>query len=210
MIELGIVDTEQRVRPPVGAIILAAGGSSRMGEPKQLLTIAGQPMVRRVAEVVCSAGLNQVVVVVGAHANAVEEALGSLAVQTVHNRAWAEGMSSSLRTGLDALQQDIQAALIVLADQPGLTAGLVQELVLRYQATRAPIVAPFYQGRRGNPVLFDRALFADLQRVEGDQGGRGLLDRYQDRLQRVEVEDPAVLLDVDTRQDYRTLDIEET
>jgi molybdenum cofactor cytidylyltransferase len=202
------MDTEQRTRPPVGAVILAAGGSSRMGEPKQLLTIAGQPMVRRVTQGVCAAGLDQVVVVVGAHAQAVQKALGGLAVQIVHNRAWAEGMSSSLRTGLDALRRDIQAALVVLADQPGLTPDLVRSLVVHYQTTRAPIVAPFYRGRRGNPVLFDRALFADLRGVEGDQGGRDLLIRYQDRVQRVEVDDPASLLDVDTRQDYRTLDNE--
>jgi molybdenum cofactor cytidylyltransferase len=202
------MDTEQRTRPPVGAVILAAGGSSRMGEPKQLLTIAGQPMVRRVTQGVCAAGLDQVVVVVGAHAQAVQKALGGLAVQIVHNRAWAEGMSSSLRTGLDALRRDIQAALVVLADQPGLTPDLVRSLVVHYQTTRAPIVAPFYRGRRGNPVLFDRALFADLRGVEGDQGGRDLLIRYQDRVQRVEVDDPASLLDVDTHQDYRTLDNE--
>jgi molybdenum cofactor cytidylyltransferase len=200
--------TEQSTRPPVGAVILAAGGSSRMGEPKQLLTVAGQPMVRRVTGEVCAAGLDQVAVVVGAHAGQVGRALEGLPVQIVHNPDWQEGMSSSLRTGLGALRQDIDAALIVLADQPGLTAGLLQSLVARYETTRALIVAPFYRGRRGNPVLFDRALFAELLAVEGDQGGRTLLARYPDALERVVVDDAAVLLDIDTRQDLQTLDVE--
>ena len=165
-------------------------------------------MVRRVTQVVCAAGLDQVVVVVGANAERVKEALEDLPVQIIPNRNWAEGMSSSLGTGLGALGRDIQAALVVLADQPGLTADLLRTLVARYETTRSPIVAPFYRGRRGNPVLFDRALFADLQAVEGDQGGRGLLARYQSSVERVTVDDAAVLLDVDTRQDYQALDIE--
>jgi molybdenum cofactor cytidylyltransferase len=202
------MDTEQSTRPPVGAVILAAGGSSRMGEPKQLLAIAGQPMVRRVTQTVCAAGLEQVVVVVGADAVRVEDALKGLPVQVVANYRWAEGMSTSLAAGLGALGPDVQAALVVLADQPGLTAELLRSLSDRYQATRAPIVAPFFRGRRGNPVLFDRALFAELQAVEGDQGGRALLTRYRDSVVGVAVDDAAVLIDVDTRQDYQALDIE--
>ncbi|MFN2291404.1 MAG: NTP transferase domain-containing protein [Anaerolineae bacterium] len=202
------MDTEQSTRPPVGAVVLAAGGSSRMGEPKQLLTITGQPMVRRVTETVCAAGLENVVVVVGAHAHRVEEALRGLPVRVVLNRRWAEGMSTSLGIGLKALGSDVQAALVVLADQPGLTVELLRSLAAHYQTTGAPIVAPFYRGRRGNPVLFDRTLFAELQAVEGDQGGRALLTRYRSSVQEVAVDDAAVLTDVDTRQDYRALDTE--
>lgn len=202
------MDTEQSTRPPVGAVVLAAGGSSRMGEPKQLLTITGQPMVRRVTETVCAAGLENVVVVVGAHAQRVKAALKGLPVRVVLNRRWAEGMSTSLAIGLRALGSDVQAALVVLADQPGLTVELLRSLTAHYQTTRAPIVAPFYRGRRGNPVLFDRTLFAELQAVKGDQGGRALLTRYRSSVEEVAVDDAAVLIDVDTRQDYRALDIE--
>ena len=202
------MDSEQSTRPPVAAVILAAGGSSRMGEPKQLLTIAGKPMVRRVTETVCAAGLEQVVVVVGAHAERVEEALQGLPVRVVPNRRWAEGMSTSLAIGLGALHPDVQAALVVLADQPELTVELLRSLTARYQTTGAPIVAPFYRGQRGNPVLFDRGLFAELRAVEGDKGGRALLTRYRNSLERVAVDDPAVLIDVDTRQDYQALHTE--
>ncbi len=188
--------------PQVAAVILAAGGSARMGRPKQLLPVSGQPMVRRVAEAVCAAELAQVVVVVGAHATAVTQALKDLPIDIVVNEAWAEGMSTSVRLGVGALQAEIQAVLIVLADQPALTPNLVQALVARYRATDSPIVAPFYHGRRGNPVLFDRSLFPQLLAIEGDQGGRTLIARYQEQMERVQVDDPAVILDVDTRHDY--------
>jgi molybdenum cofactor cytidylyltransferase len=201
-----IVNTKEKGTPPVAAIVLAAGRAARMGQLKQLLPVAGEPMVRRVVGAVCAAGLAQVVVVVGAHARAVTGALEGLAVDVAYNERWREGMSSSLHAGLAALRPEVGAALIVLADQPGLTPDLLHKLVDHYRTTQALIVAPFYGGRRGNPVLFDRALFAELGDVVGDRGGRELLARYRERLARLEVKDPAVLLDVDTHQDYQNLD----
>jgi molybdenum cofactor cytidylyltransferase len=188
--------------PPVAAVVLAAGGSARMGQPKQLLPVGGQPMVRRVAEAACGAGLGQVVVVVGAHAGAVRDALAGLLVEVVANEDWAMGMSSSLRAGLRALRPEIEAALLVLGDQPALTSGLLAALVTHFHETGAPIVAPVYAGRRGNPVLFHRSLFAELLAVEGDQGGRALLDRHREKVELLAVDDPAVVLDIDTRHDY--------
>jgi molybdenum cofactor cytidylyltransferase len=202
MIECTIVIEDRESRVQVAAVVLAAGGSARMGQPKQLLAIDGQPMVRRVARAVCEAGLDQVVVVTGAHAGEVGRALAGLPVQLAHNRDWQEGMSTSLREGLDALRPEIQAALIVLADQPALTARLLGSLVAHYRATGAPIVAPVLQGKRGNPVLFDRELFDELLAVEGDQGGRAVLTRHAAQVEPVKVDDPAVFFDVDTLQDY--------
>ncbi len=186
----------------IGAVVLAAGGSLRMGQPKQLLPVGGRPMVRLVTEAAVSAGLAQIVVVIGAHAEAVRAALAGLPVGLVLNEAWADGLSSSVRAGLRALDPGTQAALLVLGDQPALTADLLRLLVDRYLATGAPIVAPFYEGQRGNPVLFDRALFSELSTVEGDSGGRILIDRYQGRVERVDVEDAAVIMDIDSPQDY--------
>ncbi|MGD8626447.1 MAG: nucleotidyltransferase family protein, partial [Anaerolineae bacterium] len=173
------MDTKEKGTPPVAAVVLAAGRAARMGQLKQLLPVAGEPMVRRVVGAVCAAGLAQVVVVVGAQAGAVTGALADLAVDVAYNERWREGMSSSLRAGLEALRPEVEAALIVLADQPGLTPGLLHKLVDHYRATQAPIVAPFYGGRRGNPVLFDRELFPELGDVAGDRGGRQLLGRYR-------------------------------
>jgi len=190
---------------PLAAVILAAGRAARMGQLKQLLPVDGRPMVRRVAEAVCAAGVDQVVVVVGAQAEAVAAALAGLPLEIVVNDAWAEGMSTSLRAGLRALRPAIKAALIVLADQPALTPGLLRTLIDRYRAGDAPIVVPRYRGKRGNPVLWDRAFFPELLAIEGDRGGRDLLHRHRGQVAWVEVDDPAVLLDVDTRRDYENL-----
>lgn len=190
---------------PVAAVLLAAGGSRRMGQTKQLLPIDGQPMVRRVAQTVCEVGLAQVVAVVGAEGERVARALAGLDLEIVHNPAWERGMSTSVRAGIEALRPEIGAALLVLADQPALTAGALRILVEAFRASGAPIVAPYYRGRRGNPVLFARSLFAELSRVEGDQGGRAILARYEQDVERVDVDDDAILLDVDTRQEYEDL-----
>ncbi len=202
MIQLAVMDAEMGDTLHVAAIVLAAGASTRMGQLKQLLPVAGQPMVRRVTAAVCAANLEQVVVVLGAQADAVAQALHGLPVELVVNHAWQEGMSSSVRAGIGALHPEIDAALLVLADQPHLTAELLRALVDRYQVSGALVVAPYYGGRRGNPVLFDRALFAELEAVAGDRGGRSVIAHYRADLAQVEVDDPAVVSDIDTPEDY--------
>jgi molybdenum cofactor cytidylyltransferase len=205
MIEFTAMTKEARETLRVAAVVLAAGGSKRMGQSKQLLPVRGRPMVRHVTEVVCAANLEQVVVVVGAEAGPVGSALADLPVEIAINEAWAEGMSTSMQAGLRALREEIQAVLIVLADQPALTIALLDRLVTRYRATGAAIVAPFYRGRRGNPVLFDRSLFSELLAAEGDRGGREVLARHREQAEQVDVDDPAVVMDVDTWQDYESV-----
>jgi molybdenum cofactor cytidylyltransferase len=196
------MNNEVRETPWIAAIVLAAGGSTRMGQSKQLLPIKCQPMVRRVVAAVCAADLAQVIVVVGAEADAVAEALDGLPVDIVANEHWADGMSTSLRAGLHALRPEAQATLIALADQPGLSAELLDALVARYLKSGAPIVAPYHRGSRGNPVLFDRALFAELLAVEGDRGGREVVARHAQEVDRVDLTSPAMLVDVDTPEEY--------
>jgi molybdenum cofactor cytidylyltransferase len=191
-----------QTKRPVGAIVLAAGGSVRMGRPKQLLPIEGQPMVRRVTEAVCRVELAQVIVVVGAQAEAVMEALDGLPAEIAVNKGWNNGLSESMKVGLRALRPEVRAALLILADQPNLTTGLLRLLVARYRATQAPIVAPVFRGQRGNPVLFDRVLFPELLAVEGDRGGREVIASHRDQVESVAVDQAAVLVDIDTQQDY--------
>lgn len=188
---------------PRAGIVLAAGGASRFGSPKVLLDWQGQHLVRRAAQAAVEGGLNPVIVVAGAEAGAVRAALAGLPVQVVENTDWQAGQSTSLRAGLAALPQDIGAAVFLLGDQPFVNSGVVQALVKRHSQTLAPVVAPHAAGRRANPVLFDRVTFPDLLDLQGDTGGRAVLDRYA--VESVEWKDPRLVLDIDTPEDYRRL-----
>jgi len=192
--------------PLVAAVVLAAGHSERMGTVKQLLPVKGegsQPLLAHVVDQVLGGPFAQVVVVLGWQADRIRQALADRGAPVVVNRGWAEGLSSSVRCGLDALRPEIQAVVFVLADQPGLTARLLRRLVATYVETGAPIVAPAYRGRLGNPVLFDRALFDALRAQTGDKGGRDLLRCYREQVATVPVKDPRDLRDLDTREDYQ-------
>ncbi|MBC8248398.1 MAG: TIGR01457 family HAD-type hydrolase, partial [Anaerolineales bacterium] len=129
-------------------------------------------------------------------------------VQVVVNEKWKSGLSSSVRAGLAAVKPEVGAALFVLADQPGVTAEVIAKLVERYRETRASIVVPTYRGRRGNPVLFDRALFAELMKVKGDQGGRQLIAEHGDQVEEIEVQTEAIFTDIDTPDDYQTANLQ--
>jgi molybdenum cofactor cytidylyltransferase len=184
-------------------IVLAAGGSTRMGQPKQLLTWRGEPLVRRAARAALESGLSPVVVVTGAYGAAVEAALAGLEVQIAPNPRWAEGQSSSLAAGLQRLPVDCGSALFLLADQPLVPPSLIHSLVALHAENLASIVVPLIDGQRGNPVLFDRCTFPDLLSLQGDQGGRALFSRYP--LTWLPWHDAALLLDVDTQEDYDAL-----
>lgn len=168
------------------AIILAAGASTRFGSAKQLHDWQGQPLLRHVVLQALAAPVQQVIVVLGAHFEDIAPSLHGLPVELVYNSAWAQGQSSSMKAGLDAAAPGTQAALFILGDQPRLPADLLHRLVDAHRRTLAPIVAPRHQGRRGNPVLFDRSLFGELLEVEGDTGGRALLRRYEEQIAWVE------------------------
>lgn len=191
------------VHEPVAGIILAAGGSERMGRPKQLLPWHGEPLICHATRTALSAGLDQVVVVVGAFGEEVKEALVDQDVDIRDNPDWKLGQSTSVRAGLSALPPGTGAVLFLLADQPNIPAMLIQALIEKHAETLAPIVAPLIDNQRGNPVLFDRQTFKDLFSVRGDSGGRQLFSQYP--VTWVEWHDGAVLLDIDTDEDYQRL-----
>jgi molybdenum cofactor cytidylyltransferase len=190
------------VRGRVAAVVLAAGGSKRFGRPKQLLPWEGDTLLGHVVDVALASGAEPVVVVLGHQADACRAALDGRPVGLVVNPDWAEGQSTSVRAGLAALPANVSGALFPLVDQPGITPDVINALIQRHQATLAPVVWPEYQGRRGNPVLFDRDIFPHLARLKGDTGGRPVLQAYAPHAERVAVFDPGVLFDIDTPDDY--------
>ena len=190
--------------PKTAAIVLAAGASTRMGRPKQLLEIEGQALIVRTVNACLDAGLWPVVVVLGANFELIKPALARLPVVCVVNAGWAEGMASSLRTGIAALGQfsrTVPAALICLCDQPGFNAQAAQKLESALGAeTEKGIAAARYDGRLGAPVIFRRKYFAELSALTGDQGARVLLKSRAEEV--VAVDLPELAVDIDTPEDY--------
>jgi 4-nitrophenyl phosphatase len=186
----------------IAAIILAAGGSTRFGQSKQLLDWGGVPLVAHVADEALAAGLVPVVAVLGSQAEAVRAALGARPVQTAMSWRWEAGLSASLQAGLAALPPETEAAVFMHCDQPLVSADLLRTLVSRFEESGAPIVYPTHAGQRSTPVLFARRLFPELAAVGGDEGGRAVIARHPDEVATVEVDNPDMLADIDTPDDY--------
>lgn len=193
-------ETRAEAGAGVAAIVLAAGRSTRMGGPNKLLEdLHGKPLVRHAVEAAVKAGLSEVVVVTGHQAALVESALKGLPARFVRNDAFARGLSTSLRAGLAALPADAGGALVMLGDMPGVAPALIRRMTDAFDPHEgAHIVAPTRNGRRGNPVLWGRRFFPDLARVDGDVGGRHLIERHDEAVREVEAEDDGPMIDVDT------------
>jgi molybdenum cofactor cytidylyltransferase len=189
----------------VTAIVLAAGTSSRMGQPKQLLPFEGKSLVRRAAEAAVGSKTRQTIVVTGAASRQVDAELAGLAVMLVHNDDYAQGMSTSLRAGLRAVRPEVDAVVVLLADQPFVTSEVIDGLIDLYEQTHGRIVRPRYGGQPGNPVLWSESLFRELVEQTGDQGGRALLQKYRDEITWLDLPDAALQTDVDTPEAYETL-----
>ncbi len=186
--------------PRVAAIVLAAGASTRFGSPKQLLAWRGRPLLQHVIWQALAAPVCEVVVALGAHYARVTPIAHGLPVTLARNADWEAGLSSSVALGLRALRGRPDAAIFLLADQPGASPELIARLIRAFARVRAPIVLPRVRGQRGNPALFARELFPELMQVTGDQGGRALLTRYWDDIAWVEADERA-LFDIDTPED---------
>ena len=189
-----------------GAVILAAGASTRMGTPKQLLEVGGQPLLLRAVDAALASPAWPVVVVLGAHAEKIRPLLASRPVLVTENPAWAEGMAASIRAGVTTLQQfsrALDAALIALCDQPAFSADIVGQLVAAQRATGRSIVAARYAGRHGAPALFLREHFPTLTHLTGEEGARALLNDDPTRVAAVDL--PALAVDLDTPGDVAAL-----
>jgi molybdenum cofactor cytidylyltransferase len=200
----------------VGAVVLAAGGASRYGELKQLLPWGDVPLVTHVTgQALACPDVTCVAVTLGAGAEGVHAALTGAALTRAAPGAadvlqapvpdWQAGQSRSVRAGLDALRRAVAplgGVLFLLADQPGVSPILLATLIHHHRETLAPIVAPRYQGQRGNPVLFDRVTFAEFARLEGDIGARPILQAYAGQIAWVDWPTAEIIEDIDTPADY--------
>jgi molybdenum cofactor cytidylyltransferase len=198
---------------PVAGIILAAGGSTRYGQPKQLLDWHGQPFILAGVKTALEAGLSPVVVITGANADQVEGAIKDLPITIKRNEDWQMGQSGSIRVGIQAISKEESkqpgAVIFLLADQPQITSSVILALMEKHANELQPILAPLvFMEQRGNPVLFDRITFSALMELQGDIGGRSLFSKFH--VDYLPWHDDRLLLDVDNPEDYKRLIEDET
>ncbi|HEX8748780.1 MAG TPA: nucleotidyltransferase family protein [Pyrinomonadaceae bacterium] len=190
----------------VGAVILAAGSSSRMGSPKQTLQFRGKSLLRRAALAALGAGCRPVIVVTGANSEQSRCEFEGLEVREVLNTSWESGMASSVRAGVEGLvieDAEVSAAVLLLCDQPHVTAEVISALVEAHRATGKAIVASRYGGSFGVPALFSRTLFAELTRLEGKAGAKEIIKRNASEAYFLPFQEGEV--DVDTPDDFSRL-----
>ncbi len=192
--------------PIISAILLAAGLSQRLGRNKLLLSPGGVPIVRRAAMALLDSRAAEVIVVTGHEAEKVRAALEGLDVRFVHNPDYETGQGMSLLTGLAEAAREAEGYLFALGDQPFMTTRLIDRLIGAFGSSQAHVAAPFYKGRRGNPILISRELREDLLALGGDEGARSIVSRVQaespDRFAAVEAASEALFWDIDTEEDY--------
>jgi molybdenum cofactor cytidylyltransferase len=186
----------------IAALVLAAGTSKRMGKPKLTLRLNGESMLDRVLDTLHRSKVDRVVVVLGADRDEVTRKVKFHGEKVLYNSRYKGGMSGSLKLGLKSIQQDADAAMVVLGDQPFVSTATIDKLVDAYKASRALVVAPLYRGFRGNPILFDKSLFPQIMTISGDRGAKMVVEAHRDKLVEVEVEDKGVVFDIDTPSDY--------
>lgn len=190
----------------IGAVILAAGLSQRMGRPKMVLPWGNNTVIGQVADVMLQAGSVPVVVVTGGWQTEVEQALAGKPVQLVHNPNFANGeMLCSLQEGLKAMPAGIEAVLLALGDQPQIEPATVQGILAAYREHPAPLVMPSYQMRRGHPWLLRRDAWADILSLQPPQTLRHFVQKHNDTILYAVVDNPSILDDMDTPEDYERL-----
>lgn len=186
----------------VTAIVLAAGGSSRMGKPKQLLEIGGKTLVSIVIENILASIIDEIIIVTQPDLPLIGENEYP-EVKRIVNKDWQRGQSTSMKAGLNAVDEKTDAVMFFMADQPMVDEGIINRLIIAFQESEKPIISPLYNGKKGAPVLFKRRLFDELNLIQGDRGGRDLLEVYP--VDYVDIEIPLAAMDVDTPDEYEKL-----
>ncbi len=192
-----------QMKPKISGIILAAGLSTRMGEPKQLLPFGDSTIIETVIDNLLGSKLNEVIVVVGHEAERVQAHIRHKPIEIAFNPDYQEGMLTSAQCGVGAISASADAFAITLVDLPLITPDLVNLVIDTYVQTEGGIAVPSYNYRRGHPVIFDRHYAADILALDEDSGGvRSLFKKYADDIHYVTVDTDQVLMDIDYRTDY--------
>ncbi|HEX3723093.1 MAG TPA: nucleotidyltransferase family protein [Nitrolancea sp.] len=186
----------------VAGVILAAGTSSRLGSPKQLLDLGGTPVLAHTVAGVRNTTLDPIIVVLGHASEQIAATVDLSAEQTIVNADYRTGQSSSVRAALSAIADDVDGVLFILGDQPLVEPAVIEQLIDAFQQGHNPIVQPRYREGRGNPVLIGRSLFAELAEVGGDTGARPLIERHREQVRLVDVSEHSRPDDIDTLEDY--------
>jgi molybdenum cofactor cytidylyltransferase len=193
--------------PRIGALLLAAGQSRRMGGPNKMLAeIDGIPMVARVAQRLLASRARPIVAVLGNQAEAVDDALGKLPVERVRNPDFAAGLSTSLKRGIAALPDDLEGVIVCLGDMPLISGRHLERLIAAFNPLEGrAIIVPTRRGKRGNPVLWSKRFFAEMAGLAGDVGAKHLIGEHAELVAEVEMDDDAVLVDIDTPEALEAL-----
>jgi len=186
----------------IGAIILAAGESRRMGTQKLLLPYAGRRVIEHIADATLQSRADHSIVVTGYQPERIHDALNGYAVTFAQNDQYPEGMLTSIRSGLAALPDDLEAFLVVLGDQPSLTSAIIDFLIDGFRASEKGIVVPYINDDSGHPIIISATYRQEVMTRFDDTGLRGLIYGRPEEVHRLPVTDPGVLRDMDTPEDY--------
>jgi molybdenum cofactor cytidylyltransferase len=189
----------------ISAILLAAGESRRMGRPKQLLEWQGKPLLLHVLENLIRSSADEIILVLGREAKKIRKSLPEFPIKIVVNPDYQTGMASSLRQGLLAMDPGSEAFMVLLADQPGIGPEMIDRVILGFRQAGPwrGIVRPVYRGLPGHPVLISARYLQEALQLQGDVGARGILVNHPTDILEIEVDQDAVLMDMDTPEEYR-------
>lgn len=189
----------------ISAIVLAAGTAKRMARPKQLLPLENSTVLERAVDSILDSRIDEVIVVVGYLASEMANLLANRPVKIVVNPDYHRGMSTSIVSGLSLVSESSKAVMIALADQPYIDSLIVNQLIEAHTTSNKGITLPVYKGKRGHPVIFDIKYKDELRALEGDAGGRQIINKHLEDVLEVAVNNDSVLVDIDTTNMYRRL-----
>ena len=189
----------------ISAILLAAGESKRMGRPKQMLAWKGKTLLRHVLENLIHSTVDEIILVLGHEAEAIQKSLTEFQIKIVINPDYQQGMASSLRQGLLAMDPGSEAFLVVLADQPGIDPEIINQIIHKFQRAdpRRGIARPVYRGLQGHPVLIGVRYLQEALQLQGDVGARQILMNHPEDILEIEADQEGILKDIDTHEEYQ-------